>query len=266
MQRTRWTAVALVIPTIAAVAVACDQRTPTEVERLSARQAAASLDHGRDERRLRAEPWVFVGTVENCGVPGSPIVTSAWLNGMGLPDGGDDDLNTPLNQSNRRGLLLNKNGSTGNCASAGADIRGVRRMEIDATFTLGFDYRNGGHCGAGAPRFNVVVEGSEPEIARRFFFACAHGVQTPAPQDPTEWTRVRISAAAAGAPLGRRVESIEIVQDEGTEVVTPQPPSLNTGGIGLAVLDNIYINGRYIRRGRGIAEPRGRRGEDRDEN
>jgi len=37
---------------------------------------------------LRADPFVFVGTAPGCAPtpPGSNIVTSAWLPGMGLPD------------------------------------------------------------------------------------------------------------------------------------------------------------------------------------
>jgi len=38
-----------------------------------------------DDDRLRAVPFVFVGKAGDCGpVPGSNIVTSAWLRGMGM--------------------------------------------------------------------------------------------------------------------------------------------------------------------------------------
>jgi hypothetical protein len=278
MQRTRWTVMALVIPTIAAVAIACDQRTPTEVQRLSASQAGASFNHDDDgddrdgdDRRLRAEPFVFVGTVEECGVPGSPIVTSAWLSGMGLPDGGDDDLNVPTNPANRDGLLLNKNGvSVADCSSSGARIRGVRGMVIDADFTLGFDYRDGGHCGAGAPRFNVSARAPDGTETFHFVGGCGNdATPEPAPQDAANWSRVRFTNPVGWFPpavTGSRIQSISILYDEGTDTPSENGKSLEPSGIGLAVIDNIFIDGRYIRRGQGIAEPRGNRRGDRDEN
>ena len=95
---------------------------------------AASADDGD---RLQAEPEIFVGQRGDCGPgypPGSNIVTAAWLRGMGLPDRSDAQPNTtildtltPEGASSRRdphsGLLLNKNGPTADCSSAGAVIR-----------------------------------------------------------------------------------------------------------------------------------------------
>jgi hypothetical protein len=203
-----------------------------------------------DNRRLEAVPSVFVGTAENCGVAGSNIVTSAWLGGMGLPDNGGQntsllDLATnPNKRDPHLGLLLSKNGPTPDCSAAGAVIRGFRP---GGTITeLGFDYRKGGHCGAGAPRFNVT-----DEAGVTYFFGCIYGVPTPAPQD-LQWERVRFLVPTPGNEgfvFGvTRVQSIEIVFDEGTDTPTLEDPQ----GVGLAVLDNIDVNGRLITRGRGI--------------
>jgi hypothetical protein len=233
-----------------------------------------------DEDRLRAEPEVFVGAAGDCGpgyAPGSNIVTSAWLRGMGLPDGSDAQLNTtlldtlnPRGASSRKdphsGLLLNKNGPTADCSSAGANIRGVRGIKVgplpNAVFVLGFDYRNGTHCGAGSPRFNVVARNGSNPRTFHFVGGCASGVATPAPQDPTEWTRVRFANSSATAsppiPPGSNIESIELIVDEGTDAVSLEDPR----GVGLSVVDNIFVNGEFIRRGQGIAEPGGGRGED----
>jgi len=98
---------------------------------------------------LSAVPFVFIGKAGDCGPPaaGSHIVTAAWLGGMGLPDGdGDAALNgVPATADDpHRGLLLSKNGPSTDCSSAGARITGVKGMTVDAAFTLGFDYRNGG--------------------------------------------------------------------------------------------------------------------------
>jgi hypothetical protein len=208
---------------------------------------------GRDnnDRRLRAEPWVFVGTSAQCAPfpAGSNIVTSGWLAGMGLPDDGTsaNSPNPATRQDPHIGLLLNKNGPTGDCSSSGATIKGFRS---GSTITeLGFDYRVGGHCGAGAPRFNITST-----AGNTYFVGCAGGAQTPAPQD-AQWTRVRFSAATQGTifPAGfvfgtTQVRSIEIVYDEGTDQFSDSDPT----GVGLAVLDNININGTYITRGRGI--------------
>lgn len=257
MRTTRWTVVALVVPAIAALGIACDQTTPTETLRDPSAATAISGKNGDDDGNdgLKAVPFVFVGTANQCGgVAGSPIPTAAWLGGMGLPD--DGGANTATNQSNRLGLLLSKNGLTTDCSSSGARIKGVRGMVVDGpTLILGFDVRNGTHCGGGAPRFNVTVR--EPKAAPRFFFVgnCATGVQTPATQDP-QWTQVRFATVL---PAGTRIESISILYDEGTD----QPGAQDPNGVGLSVIDNIFINGRVIRRGKGIADPHGDRG-DRD--
>jgi len=181
---------------------------------------------------------------------------------MGLPDNGGD---TALNgdPSTRRdahlGLLLNKNGPTPDCSSAGATINGVKGMVVDATFELGFDFRNGGHCGAGAPRFNVQTD------TNSYFVGCANAPQAPAPQDPLEWTRTRSILSTCGVecfpgpiPVGARIKSIDIVFDEGTDTANN-----DTQGVGLAVIDNIDINGKLITSGSGV-EPGGGGREDND--
>ena len=227
---------------------------------------------------LRAVPSVFVGAAGDCGevspgVPypaGSNIVTSAWLRGMGLPDNGGQnttaiDLATNPNKRDPHfGLLLSKNGPTPDCSAAGAEIRGVRGMVVDAGFGVGYDYRNGGHCGAGAPRFDIDTD------MGFFFVGCANAPKTPAPQDPVQWTRTRSLLTTCGVecfpsaiPAGAKIKSITLTYDEGTDTANN-----DTEGVGLAVLDNIFINGGFIRSGSGT-EPSGseakRGGRDRDD-
>lgn len=207
-------------------------------------------DHGND---LKARPFVFVGTAAQCGgVAGSRIVTSGWLGGMGLPDDGTS-LNSP-NPSSRQdphlGLLLNKNGPTSDCSASGASIEGFKSGT--PITELGFDFRVGGHCGAGAPRFNVTTTAG----FLYFVGGCANGTQTPAPQDP-EWMRVRFGQGQVFPQLPSNppfvigttpVRSIEIIFDEGTDSSSASDPT----GVGLAVIDNIDINGKLITAGRGI--------------
>jgi hypothetical protein len=230
------------------------------------RGVAAQNQNQNDDQNLRAVPFVFIGSAAECGgAAGSHIVTAAWLGGLGLPDNGGSnttavDLTPPTANRNanqddpHRGLLLSKNGPTADCSAAGATIEGFRR---NSTLTeLGFDYRNGTHCGAGAPRFNITTADGFT-----YFAGCAAGTKTAAPQDPLEWTRVRIAAvegfifpAAPTNPpfvLGvTPVSSLSIVFDEGTDTPGTEDPR----GVGLAVIDNIDVNGTLIRTGRGIAD------------
>jgi hypothetical protein len=221
---------------------------------------AADNDADDDVDRLRAVPAVFLGPRGACG-PGYPaganIVTAAWMRGLGLPDEGQPNANpvdprdNPVKRNPRFGLLLSKNGPTPDCSAAVARIVGTGR-----SFTiheLGFDYRIGSHCGAGAPRFNIVTTDQ-----RLYFAGCADGTKSPAPQDPTQWTRIRFSAEQvfAADPTSppfefgvTEVRRLVINYDEGTDIPTAEDPS----GVGLVVLDNLDVNGRLI-----TAPPQGR--------
>lgn len=230
---------------------------------------------------LKAVPFVFVGRAGDCGTgyaAASNIVTTAWLGGIGLPDNGGpnvgpDPTDNPNKRNPHRGLLLSKNGTTPDCSAPGAEIKGVRGRTVTASFQLGFDYRNGGHCGAGAPRFNVVVRPPSGPETFHFVGGCSNdSTPTPAPQDPLQWTQVRFEVTSPTEsfppiPLGSRIRSITLVFDEGTDTPTGPRPSGDLGnpsGIGLTVVDNIFVGGQYIRRGDGIAQPRGRGDNDDD--
>jgi hypothetical protein len=222
--------------------------------------AAITLSARADEKeRLRAVPFVFVGSASECGVAGSNIVTAAWLRGMGLPDNGQPNT-TSAGRDPHSGLLLNKNGATADCSSAGATIRGVKGMKVTATFALGFDYRNGTHCGAGAPRFNVTTQAG----TFHFVGGCANSAKVGAVQDPEQWTTVSFltsnpAQAFPPIPADSTIESITLIYDEGTDATSvPDDPN----GVGLSVVDNIFINGQFIRSGKGIAEPRGDSDDD----
>jgi hypothetical protein len=216
---------------------------------------------GKDDGKgLKAEPFEFVGKAGDCGAgypAGSNIVTAKWLDGMGLPDNGGQNVGSnpqdnPNKKDKHRGLLLSKNGTTPDCSSAGARIKGVEGMTVTPTFAIGFDYRNGGHCGAGAPRFDIDTN------MGFFFVGCANAPQSPAPQDPLQWTRTRSVLTSCGSecfpgliPNGAKIKSINIVFDEGTDT-----PNNDTQGIGLAVVDNIFINGQFITPGPTPKEPK----------
>jgi hypothetical protein len=193
------------------------------------------------------------------------LVQGTWVNGIGCPtdartaafDGdivpGDPYTDPACPTGDRtdkhvRGLLLAKTGPTSNVASAVAQIGGVRGKTLTE---LGYDIRKpggasdprGSHCGAGAPRFNVVTaDGS------LYFLGC----NSP-PADDAEvgdgWIRLRWGgssplnafSASSGALVdiqGMTLKSITIVFDEGQDT--------GPDNFGLAVLDNVDVNGRLV--------------------
>ncbi|HLZ72794.1 MAG TPA: hypothetical protein VKV26_23055 [Dehalococcoidia bacterium] len=165
---------------------------------------------------ITVKPGTFVGTAGDCG-PASPpatdAVASAWVAGQGLPDAGGSN----------HALYLQKFGATSDCSAALASVSGVSGISLTE---LGFDVRDDGHCGAGAPRFDVItMDGVD------HFFGCFYGTHTPIARG---WTRVRFALGDAFPPVTatETVQSIEIVFDEGTDV-----------GSGFVYIDNIDVNG-----------------------
>ncbi len=195
----------------------------------------------------QVNPATFVGKAGDCGTgyaAGSRIVTAAWLTGLGLPDNGGlnsnplDPTNNPNKKDPHSGLLVSKNGPTADCSSSGANITKVKGITLTE---IGFDIRNGSHCSGGSPRFDV-----QASDGFHFLGGCGNGTQTPAPQDPL-WTRVRIdptnpSQSFPVIAAGATIQSISITFDEGTDTAGGMP--------GLAVLDNIDINGALVGAGK----------------
>jgi hypothetical protein len=180
------------------------------------------------------------------------------------------------------GLLLVKTGPQNNDAAAGAELLGVKGTVLSE---LGYDIRKpgpgtpivvvavtltgdqndprGSHCGAGAPRFNIAIGGF------LYFLAC----NSPAPDTDNAgngWQRLRWGTPTdlSASPQchdnnckpnpnnpctpstvhggycnikGETVDSIEIVFDEGDDI--------GPDNFGLAVLDNIDLNGTLVGKG-----------------
>jgi hypothetical protein len=197
------------------------------------------------------------------------LVQAAWLQGIGCPTNApyaEYPATTPnknytacatgdTKDKHNEGLLLAKTGPTPNNASATAELKDVKGTVLNE---LGYDIRKpganvndprGSHCGAGAPRFDITLEDGS------FYFV---GCNSPAPTTDTpegasnEWQQLRWGGAApllAFAPnaivptdiKGKTVKSISIVFDEGQD----QGPD----NFGLAVLDNVDVNGVLVGRG-----------------
>jgi len=189
------------------------------------------------------------------------LVASRWIKGAGCPTGATLNDGTtsssfsdpacptgdPRDEHNE-GLLLVKTGPTPNFAAAIAELKGVKGSTLTE---LGYDLRTNSHCGAGAPRFNVVTEDGATHFV---------GCNSPPPgvsagsapgAVSTGWKRLRWTSAQLAASFppiapGQRVRSIFIVFDEGQD--TPSALGPDTGA-GLAVIDNIDVNGQLVGRG-----------------
>jgi hypothetical protein len=171
--------------------------------------------------KFKARPFSF-----DPGATG--IVSAKWVTHQGLGDAGKSD----------HALVLQKQGTTATVASAGAAISKVKNLTLTE---LGFDYEVGGHCGAGAPRFNVTLT-----TGATFFFGCVHGdvVGTMADSQGDVWNRVRFTDADAAPADGvsvwpgfgaAQVQGLSVVFDEGTDV-----------GVGFVRLDNLDVNGKLM--------------------
>jgi hypothetical protein len=197
------------------------------------------------------------------------LVQADWLNGIGCPTGAkvatypatsptgtytDPACATGDSKDKKNeGLLLAKTGPTPNNASAVADIKGVKGTAVTE---LGYDIRKpvssvdprGSHCGAGAPRFNIELQNGS------FYFL---GCNSPPPTAQTAGDGyVRLRWGAAGTLMafnastfllenisGMQLKSLSIVFDEGYDT--------GPDNFGLAVLDNIDVNGKLVGAGGG---------------
>jgi len=209
---------------------------------------------------------------------GTHLVAAEWEGGIGCPTNATivpfapPDFNTlgppqpytdpacptgDPNDKRNEGLLLVKTGPTNDDAAAGAELIGVKGTMLTE---LGYDIRKpgapnfsdprGSHCGAGAPRFNIVLAGQPNDI---YFLGCA----SPPPDFDTPSAgaigrqRLRWGGTAPlmayknGAVLtnisGATVDSIEIIFDEGDDT--------GPDNFGLAVLDNIDVNRTLVGKG-----------------
>lgn len=169
---------------------------------------AAFAAPASDLSKSEVKPFTFVGHSDGC--EGTNIVTSKWVPHTGLAD---------VHGNADKALYLAKQGPTADCSSAGATITKVGGLTVTE---LGYDLRNDSHCGAGAPRFNVVADGTT------YFFGCA-AMDSSATTDP-DWTHKSVNISGLGP-----VQSIEIVFDEGLDQ-----------GSGEAWLDNVEINGTVV--------------------
>lgn len=144
----------------------------------------------------------------------------------------------------RHALFLRKLTATATFAAGVAVVNNAEGLDV-AGLTLAWDRRADGHCGAGAPRWNVIVQG-QSGASYTVFLGCAGATHTPDGVPPV-WFRdtfvfgspdtVSYMTTALGFTPGQvadieggTVQSLAIVFDEGTDV-----------GPGFVYLDNIQV-------------------------
>ncbi len=171
------------------------------------------------------QPFEFVGTVANCGVAGTDTVTAKCDNTTGNPS---------------PSIFLQKLGATSNCAAAGVDIiTPLEGQAVSNVTELNFDYKNGGHCGAGAPRFNLELNSSS-----NAFLGCNSVLGTRTDLG-NGWTHVEFSTAdiaaavdtAGGLPTDTLTD-LYIIFDEGTYTGPDFTGTVN--------IDNISFNNQVV--------------------
>jgi hypothetical protein len=139
-------------------------------------------------------------------------------------------------------LYFQKMVPTATIAAGIAEVKGVEDTPVSDLTGLSWEHRIDGHCGAGAPRWNVVVTGATGQ-QYTLFLGCAAAAHTPTTD--TNWIRdsypgptiVATGAANAGLTAAQQadvaagtVSALYIVFDEGTDQ-----------GKGFVYLDNITV-------------------------
>jgi hypothetical protein len=208
------------------------------------------------------------------------LVNASWLRGIGCPTNAKivafDPTGTFLlpastytdpacatgdsRDKNNEGLLMAKTGPTNNNAAAVADLVGVKGIPVTE---LGYDLRKptaaadprGSHCGAGAPRFDITLANGQ------FFFIGCNSPAAIQTGTGSGWIRLRWGGATGplqgylsdpssplngqliNIPANVNVKDISVVFDEGQDT--------GPDNFGLAVLDNIDVNGTLIGQGGG---------------
>jgi hypothetical protein len=180
---------------------------------------------------FQLQPFEFVGTADQCGgTAGTDTVTAKWDNSTGAP---------------APSIFLQKQGATTNCAAAGVDIITPLEGQAVSNLTeLNFEYKDGGHCGAGAPRFNIELDGSNTA-----FLGCNSTLGTRSPATTSGWTHVEFSEAdiasavtlAGGTPTSTLTD-LSIIFDEGSD--TPTGGTIGTAGE--VNIDNISVNTEVV--------------------
>jgi hypothetical protein len=167
-----------------------------------------------------------------------PNSFAAWRAHEGLPDSkGNAD----------HALYFQKMTTTATNAAGVARITGLEGQPLSAITGLSWEHRDDGWCGAGAPRWDIIVSDASGNRGV-IFLGCAAAVHTPG--SAPHWIRDSYPGPTAIASLpatgftpefnptdALTISELLIVFDEGTDI--PTNP-------GYVYLDNITVNGQVF--------------------
>jgi hypothetical protein len=172
---------------------------------------------------------------------------AAWKAQQGNPEDADG-------ATSNQALYFQKMAPTATFAAGVAVVNGVAGMPASELNSLSWEHRTDGHCGAGAPRWNIGVDGSDGNHYT-LFLGCSAATHTAV---GTSWCRdsyadgtiLALGASNAGlsANLGAiqagTITSLALVFDEGTDNPgNPVPECADPGGAaGFVFLDNVTVN------------------------
>jgi len=157
--------------------------------------------------------------------------------------------------TSNQALYFQKMVPTTTFAAGVAVVNGVAGMRASELTGLSWEHRTDGHCGAGAPRWNIGVDDGDGNHYT-LFLGCSAATHTSA---GTPWckdsyagaTILDLGAANAGfnatqltAIRAGTLTSLALVFDEGTDNPGNPVPECGPGstGAGFVFLDNIMVN------------------------
>jgi len=167
-----------------------------------------------------------------------------WKAQQGLPD-------FSSNGNANQALYFQKMTSTATFAAGVAVIRGLEGQSASVLTGLQWYHRVDGHCGAGAPRWNVNLK-DDTGHNYTVFLGCYAAAHTPdGSSNGYAWCVDTWGAGAIAAEISSQtgnasnltIRSLAIIFDEGTDNPIAQPPGCPTGPStpGFVYLDNISV-------------------------
>jgi len=161
---------------------------------------------------------------------------SSWKAQQGEPDSGG---------SANQALYFQKMTLTPTPAAGVAIVRGIEGLPASDLEGLAWDHRTDGHCGFGAPRWNVGYERSDGSTGTAFFGCFAAEHQPLGSASGHGWCRDTYSSAAIDnqLPDDATITSLAIIFDEGNDTpnVPPVPCEQEQPQGGFVHLDNITV-------------------------
>ena len=159
---------------------------------------------------------------------------ASWKAGEGLPDS---------NGNKSQALYMQKMTTTPTVAAGIVLIKGLEGSPVSSITGLAWDHREDGHCGAGAPRWNIgYTDNTGDHVA---FLGCnaAQHTQLTATTNGHGWCQDTQPSAAI--PTNGTIRYLAIVFDEGNDTANPPPVGCNQENLtpgGFVFLDNIEVD------------------------